>query len=580
MRPEPGKGNGFHAKTPKKAEIRQQVADAAEHAWTLIPNAEAELHTPGDRYLRYMLALAQKGCASQASPQDLIYTLPEIVIHPKALTYKPEVKLVYDADEQKDLNKKRKRADEYFRCLSSYFNTQLSKKLSRSALPDTVEELSADKQSSMKTTLRSIFGTVKDYWNQRDVPCSRRSMYSCPEAHLKLLSQSGMMYPALPAIYTINMLNRLLQLNTPSKQRLFQPSPVQEIAPHQQKDFFDGLNWMKAEITKSLAFYTNRMYDPIAYPVRKKERLTFDIGLSFLNDDNTPPASKVWGKAIPFAFPVCRLNKLADRLAALTGLSAEEQAALLSLLPDAIYAPSVLDSRIKEQFSDAKASKIISVLTCFRSLVKPDCYNNDTKSRKKRHDIINTLYKSGLVDNAPVQIDEKAEELFLSKFFTYSDITDTLIAMRLSDDYMYSDKLELPGIFEYIYDNIPARLTFLCLDKKKETSKKHQAATAIPSIPAPVLKRIMKAVTWEQVDGILASREGSDSINPTISSIINAESSCKLMAQGDPDGFYKANQVVVEKIQMKAIDMVARRCTAVLLRAYFENYGLIASDGK
>ena len=87
------------------------------------------------------------------------------------------------------------------------------------------------------------------------------------------------------------------------------------------------------------------MYDPIAYPVRKKERLTFDIGLSFLNDDNTPPASKVWGKAIPFAFPVCRLNKLADRLAALTGLSAEEQAALLSLLPDAIYAPSVLDSQ-------------------------------------------------------------------------------------------------------------------------------------------------------------------------------------------------------------------------------------------
>ena len=153
-------------------------------------------------------------------------------------------------------------------------------------------------------------------------------------------------------------------------------------------------------------------------------------------------------------------------------------------------------------------------------------------------------------------------------------------SMRLSDDYMYSDKLELPGIFEYIYDNISDRLTFLCLDKKKETSKKHQAATAIPSIPAPVLKRIMKAVTWEQVDGILASREGSDSINPTISSIINAESSCKLMAQGDPDGFYKANQVVVEKIQMKAIDMVARRCTAVLLRAYFENYGLIASDGK
>lgn len=149
MKPEPGKDNGFHAKAPKKAEIRQQVADAAEHAWNLIPNAEAELHTPGDRYLRYMLALAQKGCASQASPQDLIYTLPEIVIHPKALTYKPEVKLVYDADEQKDLNKKRKRADEYFRCLSSYFNTQLSKKLSRSALPDTVEELSADKQSSI-----------------------------------------------------------------------------------------------------------------------------------------------------------------------------------------------------------------------------------------------------------------------------------------------------------------------------------------------------------------------------------------------------------------------------------------------
>ena len=145
--------------------------------------------------------------------------------------------------------------------------------------------------------------------------------------------------------------------------------------------------------------------------------------------------------------------------------------------------PVYLTVRIKEQFSDAKASKIISVLTCFRSLVKPDCYNNDTKSRKKRHDIINTLYKSGLVDNSTVQIDEKAEELFLSKFFTYSDITDTLIAMRLSDDYMYSDKLELPGIFEYIYDNISDRLTFLCLDKKKETSKKHQAATAIPSIP-------------------------------------------------------------------------------------------------
>ena len=52
------------------------------------------------------------------------------------------------------------------------------------------------------------------------------------------------------------------------------------------------------------------------------------------------------------------------------------------------------------------------------------------------------------------------------------------------------------------------------------------------------------------------------------------------MAQGDPNGFCKANQEVVEKIQMKAIDMVARRCTAVLLRAYFENYGLIASDGK
>lgn len=61
--------------------------------------------------------------------------------------------------------------------------------------------------------------------------------------------------------------------------------------------------------------------------------------------------------------------------------------------------------------------------------------------------------------------------MFLSKFFTYSDITDTLIAMRLSDDYMYSDKLELPGIFEYIYDNISDRLTFLCLDKKKRRAR-------------------------------------------------------------------------------------------------------------
>ena len=580
MKPEPGKDNGFHAKTPKKAKIRQQMADAAERAWNLIPNAEAELHAPGDRYLRYMLALAQKGCTLQASPWDLIYTLPEIVIHPKVVTYKPEADLiceVCEADEQKELNKKRKRADEYFRCLSSYFNNRLSKKLSRSSPPDTVEDLNADKQNSMKTTLRSIFGTVRDYWIQRDVPYPKCSVYSCPKAHLKLLSQSSMLYPALPAIYTVNMLNRLLQLSIPSKQRLLQPSPVQKIAPHQQTDFFAGLNWMKAEITKSLAFYMNKTYNPVAYPMRKKKRLTFDIGLSFLSGDDTPPASKVWGKAIPFALPVCRLNKLADRLAALTGLSAEEQTALSNLLPDAIYAPGVPDNRIKEQFGDAAANKIISVLGCFRSLVKPDCYNNDAKSRKKRHDIINTLYKIGFVDNAPDQIDEKAEDLFLSKYFTYSDITDTLITMRLSDDYMYSDKLDLPDIFEYIYDNISDRLTFLCLDRGKETNKKHQAAIAIPSIPAPVLKRIMKAVTWEQVDGILVSREGSDSINPTISSIINAEPSCKLMAQGDLDGFCKANQEVVEKIQMKAIDMVARRCTAVLLRAYFESYGLIES---
>lgn len=564
----------------KRARACQQVTDALDNAWTLIPNAEAEQRKLGNSYIRYMLSFAQSKNLNQISPERIINIFPEVATHYlqqlKALHGEP-----YSDDDkcsaQLGLTKSRMDADEHFRCLSSYCKNQLYPKLARTDPPAIQSKTGTEEiKTALSAGLSAIYQAAIRYCQQIDITCLNYS-YSCPQSLLKLPFQSRELYPALPAIFTADTIRQLFDAGSGAKIKLLQPTKVKNISNVDQDKLLQFVKWLENEITGLLATCTSTICEPMAYPSSPEGMRLFSTLLNTILHRRIPPLKM---KDIPFALPMCRLHRLAEQLTVYAELSPEQHSALYDLLADAIYAPNNPAEKLAEYLDIPSVKRIAPVLDCFRQVVKLDYRRKDQESLEKRQRVVESLSKCGFFHDASVSNSSNDPvDIFLAKYFSYVDVTDILVAMKLSEYHMYMSSLMLPRFFIRMYSTIMTDLNTAC-DVKDDISFLFEKRSFTHEIPDTVRKNILNKVTWEKVDGILASSAGVGKANPAIKSMMFSEVYCKQIAGHDQDLFYSVNKTTVEMIQMKASDMVARRCTAVLLRAYFESYGLIAHDGK
>ena len=298
------------------------------------------------------------------------------------------------------------------------------------------------KENLIKKITEDINNCYRRFDNEllyKGVPVRKRTV--CSKTRCNVVFSTPYIYPVLPLLFVLNAIYKvkgdgnkhdkaeLLKYNTSCSltDNVYETFAISEAAEHLLERVEDVL-------VKHLVLYKRTVF-----PIRKDCYEDFDYQESKRNE------STLFNRRIAFAFPFCRVRKLAADIVKECSLDDRQAAELTRNLPKYLLNKTYGESKIEEKYG----KKTLDIIKGFRILADPTTYYQDKKLTEiYKADVWSKLKVSTkkMFVNPDESLKNFPEELygFLGKYFEYISLSKYVIFHSAPYYPLYGKERALP----------------------------------------------------------------------------------------------------------------------------------------
>ena len=298
------------------------------------------------------------------------------------------------------------------------------------------------KENLIKKITEDINNCYRRFDNEllyKGVPVRKRTV--CSKTRCNVVFSTPYIYPVLPLLFVLNAIYKvkgdgnkhdkaeLLKYNTSCSltDNVYETFAISEAAEHLLERVEDVL-------VKHLVLYKRTVF-----PIRKDCYEDFDYQESKRNE------STLFNRRIAFAFPICRVRKLAADIVKECSLDDRQAAELTRNLPKYLLNKTYGESKIEEKYG----KKTLDIIKGFRILADPTTYYQDKKLTEiYKADVWSKLKVSTkkMFVNPDESLKNFPEELygFLGKYFEYISLSKYVLFHSAPYYPLYGKERALP----------------------------------------------------------------------------------------------------------------------------------------
>ena len=298
------------------------------------------------------------------------------------------------------------------------------------------------KENLIKKITEDINNCYRRFDNEllyKGVPVRKRTV--CSKTRCNVVFSTPYIYPVLPLLFVLNAIYKvkgdgnkhdkaeLLKYNTSCSltDNVYETFAISEAAEHLLERVEDVL-------VKHLVLYKRTVF-----PIRKDCYEDFDYQESKRNE------STLFNRRIAFAFPFCRVRKLAADIVKECSLDDRQAAELTRNLPKYLLNKTYGESKIEEKYG----KKTLDIIKGFRILADPTTYYQDKKLTEiYKADVWSKLKVSTkkMFVNPDESLKNFPEELygFLGKYFEYISLSKYVLFHSAPYYPLYGKERALP----------------------------------------------------------------------------------------------------------------------------------------
>lgn len=298
------------------------------------------------------------------------------------------------------------------------------------------------KENLIKKITEDINNCYRRFDNEllyKGVPVRKRTV--CSKTRCNVVFSTPYIYPVLPLLFVLNAIYKvkgdgnkhdkaeLLKYNTLCSltDNVYETFAISEAAEHLLERVEDVL-------VKHLVLYKRTVF-----PIRKDCYEDFDYQESKRNE------STLFNRRIAFAFPFCRVRKLAADIVKECSLDDRQAAELTRNLPKYLLNKTYGESKIEEKYG----KKTLDIIKGFRILADPTTYYQDKKLTEiYKADVWSKLKVSTkkMFVNPDESLKNFPEELygFLGKYFEYISLSKYVLFHSAPYYPLYGKERALP----------------------------------------------------------------------------------------------------------------------------------------
>lgn len=298
------------------------------------------------------------------------------------------------------------------------------------------------KENLIKKITEAINNCYRRFDNEllyKGVPVRKRTV--CSKTRCNVVFSTPYIYPVLPLLFVLNAIYKvkgdgnkhdkaeLLKYNTSCSltDNVYETFAISEAAEHLLERVEDVL-------VKHLVLYKRTVF-----PIRKDCYEDFDYQESKRNE------STLFNRRIAFAFPFCRVRKLAADIVKECSLDDRQAAELTRNLPKYLLNKTYGESKIEEKYG----KKTLDIIKGFRILADPTTYYQDKKLTEiYKADVWSKLKVSTkkMFVNPDESLKNFPEELygFLGKYFEYISLSKYVLFHSAPYYPLYGKERALP----------------------------------------------------------------------------------------------------------------------------------------
>ena len=298
------------------------------------------------------------------------------------------------------------------------------------------------KENLIKKITEDINNCYRRFDNEllyKGVPVRKRTV--CSKTRCNVVFSTPYIYPVLPLLFVLNAIYKvkgdgnkhdkaeLLKYNTSCSltDNVYETFAISEAAEHLLERVEDVL-------IKHLVLYKRTVF-----PIRKDCYEDFDYQESKRNE------STLFNRRIAFAFPFCRVRKLAADIVKECSLDDRQAAELTRNLPKYLLNKTYGESKIEEKYG----KKTLDIIKGFRILADPTTYYQDKKLTEiYKADVWSKLKVSTkkMFVNPDESLKNFPEELygFLGKYFEYISLSKYVLFHSAPYYPLYGKERALP----------------------------------------------------------------------------------------------------------------------------------------
>ena len=298
------------------------------------------------------------------------------------------------------------------------------------------------KENLIKKSTEDINNCYRRFDNEllyKGVPVRKRTV--CSKTRCNVVFSTPYIYPVLPLLFVLNAIYKvkgdgnkhdkaeLLKYNTSCSltDNVYETFAISEAAEHLLERVEDVL-------VKHLVLYKRTVF-----PIRKDCYEDFDYQESKRNE------STLFNRRIAFAFPFCRVRKLAADIVKECSLDDRQAAELTRNLPKYLLNKTYGESKIEEKYG----KKTLDIIKGFRILADPTTYYQDKKLTEiYKADVWSKLKVSTkkMFVNPDESLKNFPEELygFLGKYFEYISLSKYVLFHSAPYYPLYGKERALP----------------------------------------------------------------------------------------------------------------------------------------
>lgn len=298
------------------------------------------------------------------------------------------------------------------------------------------------KENLIKKITEDINNCYRRFDNEllyKGVPVRKRTV--CSKTRCNVVFSTPYIYPVLPLLFVLNAIYKvkgdgnkhdkaeLLKYNTSCSltDNVYETFVISEAAEHLLERVEDVL-------VKHLVLYKRTVF-----PIRKDCYEDFDYQESKRNE------STLFNRRIAFAFPFCRVRKLAADIVKECSLDDRQAAELTRNLPKYLLNKTYGESKIEEKYG----KKTLDIIKGFRILADPTTYYQDKKLTEiYKADVWSKLKVSTkkMFVNPDADLKNYPERLygFLGKYFEYISLSKYVLFHSAPYYPLYGKERALP----------------------------------------------------------------------------------------------------------------------------------------